>query len=112
MLAGAGGRRCGQLSAGRGGGVADAFVGPDGGEDQDDGLVQGAAPGVAVSVRRPGGAAVLSAGGAELAEGDGVAARFGQEVTAVTEHVRPGPAAGAGAGGPELPGGGDQPPVV
>ena len=33
----------------------------------------------------------------ELAEGDGVAAGFGQEVAAVAEHVRPGPAAGAGA---------------
>ena len=75
----------------RGDGAADAFVGPDDGQDQDDGLVQGAAPGVAVGVRGPGGAAVVGAGGAELAEGDGVAAGFGQEVAAVAEHVRPGP---------------------
>src|SRR5690242_12781775 len=106
MLASAGGSGCGQLSAGRGGGVADAFVGPDDGQDQDDGLVQGATPGVAVGVRGTGGAAVVGAGGAQLAEGDGVAAGFGEEVTAVAEHVRPGPASGA-----ELPGSGDQPPV-
>jgi hypothetical protein len=37
------------------------------------------------------GAAVVGAGFAELAEGDVVAVRFGQEVTAVAEHVRPGP---------------------
>ena len=106
MLAGAGGS--GEREFGVSGDrAADAFVGPDDGQDQDDGLVQGAAPGVAVGVRGPGGAAVVGAGGAELAEGDGVAAGFGEEVAAVAEHVRPGPEPGA-----ELPGGGDQPPVV
>jgi hypothetical protein len=35
------------------------------------------------------GAAVPGAGAAELAEADGVAARLGEEVAAVAEHVRP-----------------------
>ena len=35
------------------------------------------------------GAAVVAAGGAELAKGNGVAAGFGQAVAAVAEHVRP-----------------------
>src|ERR1043166_6669914 len=88
VLAGAGGG--GEREFGVSGeGGADAVVGPDGGQDQDDGLVQGSAPGVAVSVRGAQGAAVVRAGGAELAEGDGVAAGFGEEVAAVAEHVRP-----------------------
>ena len=95
MLAGAGGS--GEREFGVGGeGAAGAFVGPDDGQDQDDGLVQGAAPGVAVGVRGASGAAVVGAGLAELAEGDGVAAGFGEEVAAVAEHVRPGPVAGGG----------------
>jgi hypothetical protein len=76
MLAGAGGSGEGEFGVG-GEGAAGAFVGPDDGQDQDDGLVQGAAPGVAVGVRGAGGAAVVGAGGAELAEGDGVGCRGG-----------------------------------
>ena len=52
---------------------------------------------------------VVGAGGAELSEGDGVAAGLGQEVAAVAEHVRPlpGPGGGRGLGAAELPGTGD-----
>ena len=92
----------------RSGGVASSGVGP-GLEDQDSGLVYGPSPGIAFAVRVALLAAVVGAGGAEFAEGDGVAARFGQEVAAVAEHVGPlpkppfaGPAFAA-----ELPGGGD-----
>ena len=92
--------------------AADPGVGPGGAEDQDDGFIKRAVPGVTVGVRGPGGAAVVGACGAELAEGDGVAAGFGQEVAAVAEHVRPGPEPGGVAGAAELPGGGDQRPVV
>ena len=60
--------------------MGDAGVGPGGAEDQDDGLVQGTVPGVAARGGGPGGAAVVGACLAELAEGDGVAAGFGQEV--------------------------------
>ena len=58
--------------------------------------------------------AVVGAGFAELAEGDGVAAGFGKEVAAVAEHVRPLPEPGVTglALAAELPGGGDHPPVV
>ena len=67
VLAGAGGG--GEREFGvSGDGAADAVVGPDNGQDQDDGFVQGAAPGVAVGVRRASGAAVLGAGGAELGD--------------------------------------------
>src|SRR5262249_13307540 len=90
-----------------GDGAADAVGGPDGGQDPDDGVVQGAVPGVAVGVRGAQGAAVVGAGRAELAEGDGIAAGFGQGMPAVAEHVRPGPVPVA-----ELPGGGDHAPVV
>ena len=48
-------------------------------------------------------------GRAELAEGDGVAAGFGEEV-ALAEHVGPA-ATGSRPGAAELPGGGDQLPV-
>ena len=87
VLAGAGGGGERELGVG-GGGVAGSGVGP-GAEDQDDGLVQRAAPGVAFAAGVAFGAAVVGAGGAELAEGDRVAAGFGQEVAAVAEHVRP-----------------------
>ena len=80
MSTGAGGGGCGQLSAGCGQAVADAFVGPNDGQDQDDGFVQAAAPSVAVGVRGASGAAVAGADLAELGEGDGVAAGFGEEV--------------------------------
>jgi len=73
MLACAGSGGEGEFGVG-GDGAAGAFVGPDDGQDQDDGLVQRSAPGVAVGIRGAGGAAVFGAGGAELAEGDGVAA--------------------------------------
>src|SRR5262245_57378306 len=85
--AGGGGER---EMGGGGGGVAGSGVGP-GGDDQDDGFVEGAAPGVAFAAGVAFGAAVLGAGAAELAEGDGVAAGFGEEVATVAEHVRPGP---------------------
>ena len=51
----------------------------------------GPAPRVAFAVGVALGAAVVGAGLAELAEGDGVAAGFGEEVAAVAEHVGPGP---------------------
>src|SRR5579875_3036666 len=96
-----------------GGGVAGSGVGP-GLDDQDDGLVQGAAPGVAFAAGVVLLAPVVGAGLAELAEGDRVAAGFGQEVAAVAEHVRPGtePLAAGAASAAELPGGGDHLPVV
>src|ERR1035438_8180703 len=93
------GRGEGERGAGPGG-VAGAVVGP-GGEDQDDALLEGAAPGVAFAVGVALGAAVLGAGGAELAEGDGVAAGFGEEVAAVAEHVRPFAQPGRGQAGGE-----------
>jgi len=92
--------------------LAGSGVGPDGGQDQDDGLIEGSAPGITVCAEGPGGAAVVGAGLTELAEGGGVAAGFGQEVAAVAEHVRPGPAPGCVPGAAELPGGGDHPPVM
>ena len=54
-------------------------------------------------------AAVVGAGFAELAEGDGVRVGFGQEVAAVAEHVRPlpEPRVTGLASAAELPGGGD-----
>src|SRR5262245_13117865 len=88
MLAGACSGRCGRLSAGGCQGVTGTGVGP-GLEDHDDGLVEGTTPGVAFTVRMTLGAAVVGASFAELAEGDRVAAGFGQEVAAVAEHVRP-----------------------
>jgi len=111
MLAGAGGGSSGQLSAECCRGVAGSGVGP-GLQDEDLGVIERSAPRVAVALGMPLLAAVVGAGFAELAEGDGVAAGFGQEVAAVAEHVRPGPAPGSGPGGTELPGGGDHPPVV
>jgi hypothetical protein len=58
--------------------------------DQDDGFVDGPSPGVAFAAGVAFGAPVVGAGLAELAEGDGVAAGFGQEVAAVAKHVRTG----------------------
>ena len=70
-------------------GAADAFIGPDDGHDQDDGLVQGAAPGVAASVRGPGRAAVVGAGLAELTEGNGVAAVLDVWQTSLDQDGQP-----------------------
>ena len=58
-------------------------------EEQHGGFVYLAAPGVELAVWVALGAAVFGAGGAELAEGDGEAAGFGEEVAAVAEAVRP-----------------------
>src|SRR5215472_1961776 len=70
-----------ELSA-EGGRVSGSGVGP-GLDDQDDGSVEGAAPGVAFAAGVAFGAAVVGAGLAELAEGDRVPLGFGQEVAAV-----------------------------
>src|SRR5690242_12475531 len=70
-------------------------------EEQHGGFVHDPAPGVEFAVRVTLGAAVFLAGGAELAEGDGEAARLGEEVAAVAEAVRPLPVA-------ERPGGLDE----
>src|SRR5215469_10045103 len=113
VFAGAGGGRCGQLSAGRGCVVTGSGVGP-GGQDQDDGLIEWPSPGVAFAVWVALGAAVAGACGAELAEGDRVAAGFGQEVAAVAEHMRPLPEPRVAGCLPraQLPGGSDHGPVV
>lgn len=92
---------------GRGGGVAGSGVGP-GVHDQDHGVIERATPGIALALGMPLGAAVGLAVAAQLAEGSGVAARFGEEVPAVAEHV--GPFAQPGPGGDvaavaEFPGG-------
>ena len=83
-------------------------------DDQDDGFVQGTAPGVAFAAGVAFGAAVVGAGRAELAEGDRVPPGFGQEVAAVAEHVRPVPEPGVAglASAAELPGGDDHPLLV
>ena len=81
-----GGGEC-QLAFG-GGGVAGAGVVP-GSDEQDRAFVEVAAPGVFLAVRVALGAAVGDAGLAQLAEGDRVAAGFGEEVAAVAEHVGP-----------------------
>src|SRR5215472_6413321 len=86
MLAGTGGG--GERELGAGSGAAAACVGP-GLEDQDHGLIERAAPRVAFAAWVPLGFAVFGAVAAQAAEGGGVAARFGQEVAAVAEHVRP-----------------------
>jgi hypothetical protein len=65
VLAGAGGSGEGEFSVSAQG-AADAFVGPDDGQDQNDGLIQRTAPGVTVGVGGAGGAAMVGAGGAEL----------------------------------------------
>src|SRR6266568_5229415 len=109
------GRRERERSAGCSRAVTGSGVAPDGdGEDQNDGFIEWPAPGIAAGGGGPGGAAVVGACGAELAEGDRVAAGFGQGVAAVAEHVCPGPEpmlAGRVAAA-KLPGGGDHPPVV
>ncbi len=91
------GRGEGELPAG-GDGVAGSGVGP-GVQDQDHGVVEGAAPGVALALGVVLGAAVALAVAAQLAEGGGVAAGFGEEVPAVAEGV--GPFAQPGPGGDE-----------
>src|SRR5262249_58245417 len=64
----------GECELGAGGdGVAGSGVGP-GVQDQDDGVVEGASPGVAFAEGVPLGAAVVLAVAAQTAEGGGVAA--------------------------------------
>src|SRR6266498_5757500 len=106
VLAGAGSAGYGLLGAG-GDGVAGAVIGP-GLEDQDHGFVEGAGPGVALTLRVTLLLAVLGAGAAELAEGDRIAAGFGQEVTAPSQGVGASaePVVASGTGRGELPGGG------
>ena len=58
-----------EFSISSGGGVAGSGVGP-GPDDQDDGFVQGAAPGVTFTIRVVLLTAVLGTGLAKLAEGD------------------------------------------
>jgi hypothetical protein len=62
--AGCGGER---EMGGGGCGVAGSGVGP-GGDDQDDGVVEGATPGVAFAAGMPFSAAMVRSGTAELAE--------------------------------------------
>src|SRR5215472_14959844 len=69
-------------------GVAGSGVGP-GVQDQDDGLVEEAAPRVEFACRVALSAAVVLAVAAQTAEGGGVAAGFGKKVPAVAERVRP-----------------------
>src|SRR5215472_16566888 len=109
--AGGGGER--ELDVSGVAGVAGSGVGP-GADDQGDGFVDGQSPGVPFAAGVAFGATVVGAGAAELAEGDRVAAGFGQEVAAITEHVRPGPepCLPGAALAAELPGGGDHPLVV
>src|SRR5262245_6756502 len=81
VLAGADSRGESELNV-RSRAVAGSGVSP-GADDQDDGLVQWAAPWVAFATGVAFGAAVVGAGAAELAEGDRVAVGFGEEVAAV-----------------------------
>ena len=94
-------------------GVAGAGVGPAL-EDQDDGVVERAAPGVLLAVGVAQVAAVFAACGAELAEGDRVGAGFGQAVPAVAQGVCPfaQPGVPGGMAGGQVPGGGHHLPVV
>jgi hypothetical protein len=112
MLAGARGGCCGQLSDGRGRVEPASGVSPGGAKDQDDSLVQGPTPGVTAGVGGPGGAAVVGASLAELAEGDGVAAGFSEGMTAEAEHVSVRPEPRIVSDAAELPRGGDHRPVV
>src|SRR5215469_18315693 len=99
---------------GGGGGVTGAVVGP-GFDDEHDGVVDRAAPGITFAVRVMLASTVFGAGAAELAEGDGVAAGFGEEVAAVAEGVCPFAQPGPGGGefpAAEFPRGGDHVPVV
>src|SRR5215831_11003287 len=112
-VAGAGGGGQGEFGS-RCGGVAGAVVGPAF-DDEHDGVIDRAAPRVVFAVGVVLTYAVFGAGAAELAEGDGVAAGFGEEVAAVAEGVcpfaQPGPGRGEFASA-ELPGGGDHGLVV
>ena len=82
---GRGERERGSVALGR---VAGSGVGP-GVEDQDDGVIEWAAPGVVFAAGVAVGAAVVLAVAAQASEGGGVAAGFGEEVASVAEHVRP-----------------------
>jgi hypothetical protein len=69
-------------------GVATADAGPVL-DDQDDGVVERAAPGVVLAVGVAQASAVFAAFGAELAEGYRVGAGFGQAVPAVAQGMCP-----------------------
>src|SRR5262249_58750534 len=75
------GRRQRQRSAGAQRRVAGTGVGP-GVQDQDDGLVEGAAPRVEFATRVSLGAAVVLTVAAQAAESGGITAGFGEEVPA------------------------------
>src|SRR6266498_1042358 len=102
------GGRQGHLSAGSLGCVAGSGVGPCF-EDQHHRVVEGTAPRVVFTVWVALATTVVDTGTAELAEGSGVAAGFGEEVAAVAEHVGPlaEPWFGGCVPGAELPRGGD-----
>jgi hypothetical protein len=101
-------RGCGGKLSIRSGDVAGSGVGP-GAEDEHDGLVEGASPGVAFTVRVALLATVAGASLPEMAEGDGVTAEFGEEVAALAEHVGPvaEPRIAGRVPAAELTGGGD-----
>lgn len=81
LVVSAGPVRRGERELGGGGdAVAGSGVGP-GVQDQDDGVVEGAAPGVAFPGRVVLSAGVVLAVAAQPREGGGVAAGFGEEVT-------------------------------
>lgn len=67
-------------------------------DEQHRGFIDLTAPGVKLAIGMALGAAVVSACGAELAEGDGEAAGFGEEVPAEAEAVCPLPVAECPAG--------------
>jgi myo-inositol-1(or 4)-monophosphatase len=113
VVTGAGGGSEGEFGS-REGGVSGACVRPVL-ENQHGGLIDRAAPRVAFAAWMALAFAVLGAGAAELPEGDGVAAGFGEEVAAVAEGVGPFAQPGPGRGeppAPQLPRGGDHRPVV
>ena len=95
-------------------GVAAGFPAGSGvgeGADDEDGFVVGVVGGADGAVFGSGvlAAPVADAGLAQVAEPDGVAAGFGQEVAAEAEHVRPAPQAGVAGVGAEGPAGVDEP---
>ena len=95
--------------------VPDSGVAPGGAEDQDDGFIERAVPSVAAGSQGPGGAAVVGAGGAELAEGNRRPARFTWSGSVRRSRAcgpRRGSGLSAGCRREPLPRSGDEPPVV